>query len=170
MQTKGNPWIKLVVPSVKSSGTSRIESQPTAPIGSTQNVGSSVKGGRWPAEYDSSPMLFQITGSSRKNAWKVVHKAYNWKVGYWVFNSFLTNSSTRTSYSVTKSTEFFFSLTSESLEKADWMATDPSMIRAPALRASLVVKERISLRSAGVSFEVGMVYRLSIGTPPFYSI
>lgn len=28
-----------------------------APMGSTQNVGSSVNGGREPAEYDSSPML-----------------------------------------------------------------------------------------------------------------
>ena len=61
------------------------------------------------------------------------------------------------SYSVTKSTEFFFSLTSESLEEADWMATDPSIIRAPALRARLMVKERIALRSAGVSFVVDMV-------------
>jgi hypothetical protein len=86
-----------------------------------------------------------------------VHKAYNWKVGYWVFNSFSTNSSTRTSYSVTKSTEFFFSLTSEFFEEADLMATDPSMIRTPALRARLIVKERIALRSVGVSFEVDMV-------------
>lgn len=107
-------------------------------------------------------LLFQMTESTRENAWKVVHKAYNWKVGYWVFNSFLTNSSTRTSYSVTKSTEFFFSLTPESLEEADWMATDPSMIMTPALRARLTVKERIALRSAGVSFEVDMNYRLSI--------
>ena len=37
------------------------KASPTAPIGSTQNVGSSVKGGRWPEENDSSPMLlFQI--------------------------------------------------------------------------------------------------------------
>jgi hypothetical protein len=27
------------------------------PIGSTQNVGASVRGGRVPEEYDSSPML-----------------------------------------------------------------------------------------------------------------
>ena len=51
------------------------------------------------------------------------------------------------------------------------MASDPSMIRAPALCARLIVKERIALRSAGVSFEVDMVYRLSIsGGPPFYSV
>ena len=37
------------------------------------------------------------------------------------------------------------------------MATDPSRIRAPALRARFVVKERISFRSVGVSFEVDMV-------------
>ena len=98
-----------------------------------------------------------------------MHKAYNWKVGYWIFNSFLINSSTRTSYSVTKSTEFFFSLTSVFLEEADWMANDPSMIRTPALRARLIVKERIALRSSGVSFEVDMdtVYRLSIFGPSF---
>ena len=30
------------------------------PIGSTQKVGSSVKGGREPAEYDSSPMLRKV--------------------------------------------------------------------------------------------------------------
>lgn len=149
----------------KFSDVKNRKSSPTAPIGSTQNVGSSVKGGRWPTEYDSSPMLlFQMTWSARENAKKVVHKAYNWKVGYWVFKSFLTNSSTRTSYSVTKSTEFFFSITSESLEEADWMATDPSMIITPALRARLIVKERIALRSAGVSFEleVDMVYRFPI--------
>lgn len=39
----------------------------TAPIGSTQNVGSSVKGERWPAEYDSSPMLLRKTGSLREH-------------------------------------------------------------------------------------------------------
>jgi len=37
------------------------------------------------------------------------------------------------------------------------MAADPSRIRAPALRARLIVKERIALRSAGVSFVVVMV-------------
>jgi len=36
------------------------------------------------------------------------------------------------------------------------MATDPSRIRDPALRARLTVKERIALRSAGVSLEVDM--------------
>ena len=56
------------------------------------------------------------------------------------------------------------------------MATDPSMIRAPALRARLIVKERIVLRSAGVSpvrFAVDMAYRfklLILCAPPFYSI
>ena len=53
------------------------------------------------------------------------------------------------------------------------MATDPSMIRAPALRARLIVKESIALRSAGVSFEVDMVssYRSSIiDFSVFYSI
>ena len=42
------------------------KASPTAPIGSTQNVGSSVKGGRLPAEYDSSPMLFGKTRPSKK--------------------------------------------------------------------------------------------------------
>ena len=95
------------------------------------------------------------------------HKTYNWKVGYWAFNSFLTNSSIRMSYSVTKSTGLFFSITP--LEEAKWMADDPAMIRTPALRASLIVKSRIALRSAGVSFEVDMVYRFSC-VLPFYSI
>ena len=37
------------------------------------------------------------------------------------------------------------------------MATDPSMMMSPALRARSIVKERIALRSVGVSFEVDMV-------------
>jgi len=42
------------------------------------------------------------------------------------------------------------------------MATDPSMIITPALRARSIVKERIALRSAGVSFEVAMVYTITV--------
>src|SRR5258708_218038 len=61
MHAKGKPCTKFVVPSVGAlRSTGRIsETGGNIPIGSTQNVGASVKGGRVPSVYDSSPILIR---------------------------------------------------------------------------------------------------------------
>jgi hypothetical protein len=63
-QTKGKPWTKLVVPSevwreCQNEPDPVIECglDEDVPMGSTQNVGVSVRGSRLPAAYDSSPIL-----------------------------------------------------------------------------------------------------------------
>lgn len=68
---------------------------------------------------------------------------HNLKDGYLLLSSFFTSSSTLTSYSVTKSTEFFFSSTLPD----DRIACEPCRIKSPALRASVVVNSRIDCRS-----------------------
>ena len=61
---KGKPMDKISrsICEKFSDVKNRKKASPTVPIGSTQNVGSSVKGQQSPAEYDSSPMLFQMVG------------------------------------------------------------------------------------------------------------
>lgn len=81
------------------------------------------------------------------------HGTYNLKLGYLVPSSFFTSSSTLTSYSVTRSTEFFFSSTLPE----DRMACEPWRMRSPAVRASLVVKSRIDFRSAAASSTAVMI-------------
>ncbi len=58
------------------------------PIGSTQNVGASVRAGRVPAEYDSSPMLLICLNASA-GLWTDSLQSKLWVLGFKLaFNEF----------------------------------------------------------------------------------
>lgn len=93
----------------------------------------------------SSVRLFSDAMSRVSSIVFAIEVTYNLKVGYASAMRFLTSSSTLTSNSVTRSTEFFFSST---LEPVLWIASEPARITFPASYARETVKSRIDCRSS----------------------